>query len=301
MTPESLHNQAIRKRPLVGARGLYSSFLVLLGYTIGFGHGTWTSSNLAISTSTPGLYSSKGQEFRLDRCQSADATSADKWQGMDQHEGTGDGWKSIHVFYGNRSHLIKHKIETSASFAATNSSISKTELSLAEPLVEGNNQNTPFHEWYSQARQDEIVVALFGGKTGGYYVDLAANDATHWSNTYALEQGYQWNGLCIEPNPWYWKNLSYRTCTVVAAVVGGSRSIGPRSEVQNQQRNNTEVYFRFDAGTHGGIADEGFDNNRRWQKHSQLASTVPLLGKGETCLLLPSNVSVTFANQAFVV
>lgn len=40
---------------------------------------------------------------------------------------------------------------------------------------------------------------------------------------------------------------------------------------------SVEVYFRFEAGDHGGIADDGFDNGKRWQRHSVLKYTVPLL------------------------
>ena len=40
---------------------------------------------------------------------------------------------------------------------------------------------------------------------------------------------------------------------------------------------HTEVYFRFEAGDHGGIADEGFDNGKRWQRSSERRYTVPLL------------------------
>lgn len=70
-------------------------------------------------------------------------------------------------------------------------------------------------------------------------------------------------GLCIEPNPMYWKNLSqYRTCQTVGAVVGKDRL--------------ERVYFRYNAGDHGGIAGDGFDNGKRWQRDSQPAYTVPL-------------------------
>ena len=36
------------------------------------------------------------------------------------------------------------------------------------------------------------------------------------------------------------------------------------------------MYFRFEAGDHGGIAGEGFDNGRRWQAQSEKRFTVPL-------------------------
>jgi hypothetical protein len=57
---------------------------------------------------------------------------------------------------------------------------------------------------------------------GKYFVDLASNDAIHWSNTAALES-LGWTGLCIEPTPGYWEDLVVvRNCQVVAAVVGNS-------------------------------------------------------------------------------
>lgn len=134
------------------------------------------------------------------------------------------GWKSIDVFIG------EHRIEDNRT-------------------------------WFSQAQQDEIVVALLGNRSG-YFVDLAANDAVDLSNTLALERR-GWQGLCIEPNSIYWSNLTKRKCHIVGAVVGQAR--------------NEQVYFRFEAGDHGGIAGDGFDNGRRWQRSSQLVRTVRLL------------------------
>lgn len=36
---------------------------------------------------------------------------------------------------------------------------------------------------YLQVAQDETVVDIFGGKKGGFFVDLASNDAVKLSNT----------------------------------------------------------------------------------------------------------------------
>lgn len=51
------------------------------------------------------------------------------------------GWKKVHVFYGKTDHLTM-------------------EIPMA------------------QAKQDEYVAAMLGQKKNGYFVDLAANDAT---------------------------------------------------------------------------------------------------------------------------
>jgi hypothetical protein len=142
----------------------------------------------------------------------------------------GDGWHAVEIFYGKSDHL---------------------ERMLPTGI-----------EWFSQARQDEAVVTFLKGKRNGYFVDLASNDATLLSNTYSLEKKYGWSGLCIEPNPIYWANLTYRDCQVVGAVVGNQRM--------------EEVYFRFDNGDHGGITGERFDNHNIFKERSVPKYTVTL-------------------------
>lgn len=161
-----------------------------------------------------------------------------------------EGWHPIHVFYGKREGL---KLD-------------------------------PNKEWFAQVRQDEIVIDLLG--ENGYFIDLAANDAKDLSNTVALEK-HGWNGryngfsrrsvildaafrkhvvpvdpltlfglvsttgLCVEPNPVYWYDLTHRKCTVVGALVGG-----PVVE-------KVSVKFR---GVFGGIVgkmDEGLANRKK--------------------------------------
>jgi len=152
------------------------------------------------------------------------------------NDGDGYGWSAVHVFYGD-----------TAPFAGQPHLVNRT--------------------WFSQAGQDEVVWGLLREKRQGYFVDLAANDATLLSNTYALERDHGWTGLCVEPNPEYWYNLSTirPTCSIVGAVVGS-----PESRMQ-------PVKFRYEAGDHGGIADRGFDNGPRWQRTSLPAYTVPLV------------------------
>jgi hypothetical protein len=142
----------------------------------------------------------------------------------------GNGWHSVEVFYGKTDHL---------------------ERMLPKNL-----------EWFSQARQDEAIITFLKGKRNGYFVDLAANDATVLSNTYSLEKKFGWTGLCIEPNPMYWANLTYRDCQVVAAIVGNQRM--------------EEVRFRFDNGDHGGITGAGFDNGENVKRKAEPKYTVTL-------------------------
>jgi hypothetical protein len=93
-------------------------------------------------------------------------------------------------------------------------------------------------------------------------VDLAANDATLLSNAYALEKYYGWKGLCLEPNPDYFHNLSHyqENCDLVAAVVGRARM--------------EQVYF-YEAGDHSGIL--GFNNPERFKERSKQEYTITSL------------------------
>jgi hypothetical protein len=127
----------------------------------------------------------------------------------------------------------------------------------------GSTQGTEIKkEWYSQTKQDQVVIGLLRNKREGFFIDLAANDARKLSNTYALERRFGWEGLCIEPNPEYWFDLSrFRTCKVVAAIVGQDRM--------------EEIKFNY-RGVYGGINREGFDNGEKYETESIPAFTVPL-------------------------
>jgi hypothetical protein len=144
----------------------------------------------------------------------------------------GDGWKTINVFYGSTQHF--------------------------ESLLPSKQK------YYSQARQDEVVLSLLRNKTNGYFVDLASNDATTLSNSYALEKHYGWKGLCIEPNPTYWYNLTHarKNCELVGAVVGRNRM--------------DQVDFKFNGLEHGGIVGDGFDNGSHLKHSTNKEYTVTL-------------------------
>lgn len=133
------------------------------------------------------------------------------------------GWSLVHVFVGNSKHIVD------------NSAIPIDYFSSGV-------------KWFAQVRQDEIVSALLRRKRNGYFVDLAANDAIKISNTYALENLYDWNGLCIEPNPMYHAGLAHRKCHVVGAVIGPF--------------NMQEIQFKYPnrSGPKGGIVGKQFDN-----------------------------------------
>jgi hypothetical protein len=100
--------------------------------------------------------------------------------------------------------------------------------------------------WTSQVGQDQTVVDVFAGKSEGYFVDLASNDAVSLSNTLTLERQFGWKGLCIEANPHYMRGYLHRTCQLVQAVAG--------------PRENEAVSFKFSNGVFGGVVGDVFDN-----------------------------------------
>ena len=106
---------------------------------------------------------------------------------------TSDGWHQINVFYGEKEGLFN----------------------------DAPDSIKPNQESYAQVGQDSIILDLIG--SNGYFIDLAANDALDLTNTLALERK-GWTGLCVEPNPVYWYGLSHRKCTVVGALVSGTKS-----------------------------------------------------------------------------
>ena len=102
--------------------------------------------------------------------------------------------------------------------------------------------------WHSDFGQDKYVRELFGGKRGGFFIDLAANNPIHSSNTRALERDYGWSGLCIEPNPYYHAPLAKkRSCRLVVCAV---------SETEGMAK------FHFN-GPSGGLIEGNTDNQQR--------------------------------------
>lgn len=101
-----------------------------------------------------------------------------------------------------------------------------------------------YGQFRSQVGQDEVILNIFGSKSG-YFVDLAANDGSIHSNTFALELYGNWSGLCIEPNFRYIPSHLMRKCTFASSVI---------SDVDGDS-----VSFLLDGGF-GGIVDSDTDN-----------------------------------------
>jgi hypothetical protein len=156
---------------------------------------------------------------------------------------TRDGWKTMHVFYGALD-IIPSTAD--AKYRA--------------------------RTWMSQVGQDEIVFKMLRKKKGGYFIDLAANDPIHLSNSYALETQHGWNGLCIDGNPYLLDGLSYRKCDVVGAVVSKNRL--EKISYATRMGAGKSIY----QAVMGGIVGVGMDNLKSNRKEVTVTKyTVPLL------------------------
>src|SRR5262245_35267462 len=73
----------------------------------------------------------------------------------------------------------------------------------------------------SQAGQDAWVInEVFGRKKNGFFVDIGATDGIDINNTYMLEKRHGWTGICIEPDPEFFRALRRnRSCICVNACL----------------------------------------------------------------------------------
>lgn len=106
-------------------------------------------------------------------------------------------------------------------------------------------------KFLSQKNQDRWVIndVYKGRPNTGFFVDLASAEGVHWNNTYLLEKEYGWSGICIEPNPDFFKQLvKNRKCITENSVVSD---------------NYDPVVFRYDNKMLGGIVASDTDNGKQ--------------------------------------
>lgn len=77
------------------------------------------------------------------------------------------------------------------------------------------------HNSYAQAGQDLFVLAMTGFKERGTYIEVGAQDPIRYSNTFILEQRYQWTGLSLELREdygFFFNRLRRNPCIVGDAI-----------------------------------------------------------------------------------
>jgi FkbM family methyltransferase len=75
--------------------------------------------------------------------------------------------------------------------------------------------------YFGQNGQDKWVVEeIFKHRRGGFFVDIGANNGIDISNSYYLERQLDWSGICVEPMPKVFAELTRnRKCTCVQGCV----------------------------------------------------------------------------------
>jgi FkbM family methyltransferase len=81
---------------------------------------------------------------------------------------------------------------------------------------------TPHEDWtfqlprISQIHQDEWILRATQFKQKGYFVEIGGHDGVANSNTINLEHHFDWNGIIVEANPrWYKEICKNRSCITV--------------------------------------------------------------------------------------
>lgn len=66
----------------------------------------------------------------------------------------------------------------------------------------------------SELGQDFFALDMNSYTEHGYFVDIGAADGFTANNTFILEKFYNWNGICVDPNPVFMQSLfNSRNCT----------------------------------------------------------------------------------------
>jgi FkbM family methyltransferase len=132
-------------------------------------------------------------------------------------------------------------------------------------------------EFKGQKHQDKwVLLTVLPFLENGYFLDLAAADGVTHSNTHILEKHFGWDGLCIEPNPVFYKTLiENRNCQTDHSVVSDKEEI---------------LQFRIDNGQLGGVVANDTDNSeaiRGGQLHA--ATILQLQAKPINAILRQNN------------
>ena len=64
-----------------------------------------------------------------------------------------------------------------------------------------------FISYEGQLLQDKWVVMMTQGKQQGLFLEIGSTDGVNLNNTFCLEKIFSWSGICVEPNPDFFKKL----------------------------------------------------------------------------------------------
>jgi FkbM family methyltransferase len=70
-----------------------------------------------------------------------------------------------------------------------------------------SNYYTIPYESIQRPQPSDFVIEYFKKQNNLFFVDVGAYDGITWSNSIALEENYNWKGICIEANPIAYQKL----------------------------------------------------------------------------------------------
>jgi FkbM family methyltransferase len=107
-----------------------------------------------------------------------------------------------------------------------------------------------YFRYSSQCGQDEFLIEeITNYQKNGYFVEIGAFEGTYLSNTVVLERELDWQGICVEANPEFFKLMKERrNCIKVRACL---------------DEKEQEVIFRVDNNVFAGIIDDDTDNGQK--------------------------------------
>lgn len=121
----------------------------------------------------------------------------------------------------------------------------------------------------SQNGQDFFALVANRFKTDGVFVEFGAYDGVTFSNSYLLEQQFNWTGLLIDPIPRHFEKMKlYRKCKLVQGAVTPTHETSilveelPASDLSKSTTKKSifKKYHKVKAYTFDNVIEENLDS-----------------------------------------
>ncbi len=107
----------------------------------------------------------------------------------------------------------------------------------------------------AQLKQDIFVLLETNFKRGGFFVEFGATNGVDLSNTWLLEQSFDWNGILAEPaSIWHGSLKQNRTAIIETKCVWSQSGITLDFTIADQPEFSTLSAFRADSDKRGAGA-----------------------------------------------
>jgi FkbM family methyltransferase len=117
---------------------------------------------------------------------------------------------------------------------------------------------------FSENDYDKWLLHKTNFKRQGFFVDIGAGDGIIGSNTFLLEKFYNWQGICVDPNPTFLKSLcGSRDCLISdLAVYKQSGKVLPFKHLQQHRTEFIGWHFRSGLAENVDKTSIQFDDHR---------------------------------------